>query len=126
MKSARLPLLTIRQWIFENADARPQIGPISEEIRWGQASYLTHKTGAGSALRLDRWQQDRIGLFFPCKTQLGNRFAAEYDGVLRIRKNRVISLQPDEILPESALRHCIALALTYHLWKDECKVWERL
>ena len=114
----RQPLLTMRDWIFEASNENPQIGPISEEIRWGQPSYLTRITKAGTSVRLDRWHDAHIGLFFHCQSRLGDQFQALYGDKLTIVRHRLIRLDPDAPLPETILRHCIKLALTYHSAKQ--------
>jgi hypothetical protein len=40
-----------------------------------------------------------------------------YPTELRYGGNRSILLNAEDDLPEAALRHCVALALTYHLKK---------
>jgi hypothetical protein len=41
-------------------------------------------------------------------------FRNAYPETLRYEGNRAIILRADDALPEEPLRHCIALALTYH------------
>ena len=59
---------------------------------------------------------DRYAVYFHCQTDLVETFRELYPE-LRYGGNRSILLNLKERLPEAALRHCVALALTYHLNK---------
>ena len=56
-------------------------------------------------------------MYFHCLTTLVATFRELYPDELSFEGNRAIIFSEDEALPEDALRHCIALALTYHLNK---------
>ena len=58
----------------------------------------------------------RYAVYFHCQTDLVETFRELYPE-LRYGGNRSILLDAGEKLPEAALRHCIALALTYHARK---------
>jgi hypothetical protein len=58
----------------------------------------------------------RYAVYFHCQTDLVETFRELYPD-LRYGDNRSILLDAGEKLPEKALRHCIGLALTYHLRK---------
>ena len=55
-------------------------------------------------------------VYFHCQTDLVETFRELYPE-LRYGGNRSILLDAGEKLPEAALRHCVALALTYHVRK---------
>jgi hypothetical protein len=55
-------------------------------------------------------------VYFHCQTNLVETFRELYPE-LRYSGNRAILLDAKEKLPEAALGHCVALALTYHLRK---------
>jgi hypothetical protein len=55
-------------------------------------------------------------VYFHCQTNLVETFLELYPNLV-YGGNRCILLDATEALPEAALRHCVALALTYHLNK---------
>lgn len=115
---ARSKLLALRKLIFDTAQATEGVGTIEETLKWGQPSYLTAETGSGSTIRIDRVKSadHQVALFFHCQTDLVATFRELYPE-LSYSGNRAILLDTDKKLPEAKLRHCIALALTYHLRK---------
>jgi len=54
---------------------------------------------------------------FHCQTDLIETFRELYPRELSYGGNRSILLNAEDDVPEPALRHCVALALTYHLNK---------
>ena len=117
-KSIKTRLLALRRLIFETAKATPGVGALEETLKWGQPSYLTSETRSGSTIRIDRVKtaDDRYAVYFHCQTNLVETFRELYPE-LSYGGNRSILLGTGEKLPEAALRHCVALALTYHLRK---------
>jgi hypothetical protein len=111
----RSKLLALRRLIFDTARATKGVGARQETLKWGQPSYLTPETKSGSTIRIDRDKSapNRYAIYFHCRTDLVELYPTElsFDG------NRSILLDAGEKLPESALPHCVALALTYHLNK---------
>ena len=112
-------LLEVRAMIFDMAARTAGVGPIEETLKWGQPSYLTPATRSGSTIRIDQIKNapGKFGIYFHCQTSLVDSFRSQYSDQLRFEGNRSIVLDAAEPLPESALRHCIAMALTYHLRK---------
>lgn len=112
-------LRALRQMILETAQETPGVGPIHEDLRWGQACFLTQATGSGSTIRIDGNRNDRkkFAIFFHCQTGLVDQFREIYGNELTFVGDRAIELCTDDPLPEKALKHCIALALTHHLRK---------
>ncbi|HEY4972830.1 MAG TPA: DUF1801 domain-containing protein [Steroidobacteraceae bacterium] len=112
-------LLVLRRLIFETAEATAGVGALQETLKWGQPSYLTNQTKSGSTIRIDQVKgaPSRYALFFHCQTDLVESFRERYPRELSYGGNRSILLDTGHELPETALRHCIALALTYHLNK---------
>ena len=111
-------LLALRRLILDTAKAAKGVGPLEETLKWGQPSYLTTATKSGSTVRIDRVKAapDQVAIYFHCQTDLVATFRELYPE-LRYGGNRSILLGADDKLPEAALRHCVALALTYHLRK---------
>jgi hypothetical protein len=115
---AKAKLLALRRLILDTAKATKGVGAIEETLKWGQPSYLTTQTGSGSTIRIDRVKSadDQVAIFFHCQTDLVATFRELYPQ-LHYSGNRAILLDAGSKLPEAALRHCVALALTYHLRK---------
>lgn len=111
----RAKLLALRRLIFDTAKATRGVGALEETLKWGQPSYLTPETGSGSTVRIDQVKPaaDQVAVYFHCQTNLVETFRELYPD-LSYSGNRAILLDVAAKLPEPALRHCVALALTYH------------
>ena len=111
-------LLALRRLIFDTAKATSGVGTLEEALKWGQPSYLTTESKSGSTIRIDqvKAQAGQYAVYFHCQTDLVETFRELYPK-LRYGGNRSILLDASEKLPEAALRHCVALALTYHARK---------
>jgi len=111
-------LLALRRLIFDTADTTKGVGALEEALKWGQPSYLTAESKSGSTIRIDQVKAEagRYAVYFHCQTDLVETFRELYPE-LRYGGNRSILLEAGEKLPEKALRHCVALALTYHARK---------
>ena len=118
-KTLKKELMHLRRLIFETASATEGVGEVEEALRWGQPSYLTSKTKSGSMIRIDRVKskQRQYAMFFHCQTTLVATFKELYPHELRYGGIRSIIFNEGDELPEEELRHCISLALTYHLVK---------
>lgn len=88
--------------------------PVPEEtLKWGEPSYLVKK---GSTVRIG-WSDkspDDIGLYFNCQSSLVETFKELYADELRFSGNRAIVFGQGEKIPVAIVKHCVALALTYH------------
>jgi hypothetical protein len=117
-KPLQTKLLALRRLILDTARMTKGVGAIEETLKWGQPSYLTTSTKSGSTVRIDRIKSpaDRYAVFFHCQTDLVATFRELYPE-LNYGGNRSILLSADDKLPEAELRHCVGLALTYHLRK---------
>ena len=58
--------------------------------------------------------RERYALYVHCQTTLVSTFRELYRDALTFGGNRSILMDADAPLPKEPLRHCIALALTYH------------
>ena len=116
-KPVRAKLLALRRLIFDTAKATNGVGPLEEALKWGQPSYLTSKTGSGSTIRIDQVKSvaNQYAVYFHCQTDLVATFRELYPREFRYGGNRSILFNADDVIDEPALRHCLALALTYHL-----------
>lgn len=117
----RKRLLELRQLIFETAAATDGVGTIEETLKWGEPSYLTVGPKSGTTIRIDRHKSGdgRYALFVPCSTNLIETFRERYGARLTFEGNRAVVLDAADPLPTDELRHCIALALTYHVRKRQ-------
>jgi hypothetical protein len=112
-------LLALRRLIFDTAKTTTGVGRLEETLKWGQPSYLTPETKSGSTIRIDQIKSaaNQYAVFFHCQTDLVETFRELYPTEFSYGGNRCIILDAKQKLPEPALRHCVALALTYHLNK---------
>jgi hypothetical protein len=112
-------LLALRRLIFDTAKTTTGVGALEETLKWGQPSYLTPETKSGSTIRIDQVKSaaNQYAVYFHCQTDLVETFRELYPTEFSYQGNRCILLDAREKLPEPALRHCVTLALTYHLNK---------
>lgn len=114
--SVRDRLLQVRALIFETAGEQDGVGRVQETLKRGQPAYLTPDTGSGSMVRIDavKGEPGAFAVYFHCRTDLVETFRRLYPGRFTFEGNRALQLNADADLPEAELKHCIALALTYH------------
>ena len=106
-------MMDLRQLIIDTASETEGVTALEETLKWGEPSYLTK---GGSTIRFD-WKPskpDEYALYFNCKSKLVDTFKELYRGELTFDGNRAIVLKASEGIPADELKHCIALALTYH------------
>jgi hypothetical protein len=118
-KPLKAKLLALRRLIFETARTTKGVGRLQETLKWGQPSYLTPETKSGSTIRIDQLKPatNRYAVYFHCQTDLVETFRELYPTEFSYGGNRSILLSAENAIPKRALRHCVALALTYHLNK---------
>ncbi|MCG9599190.1 DUF1801 domain-containing protein [Vibrio sp. Isolate25] len=115
-ENVRLRLEELRNLVFQIA-SELELGEINESLKWGEPSYSV-KTG--SPLRMD-WKlksPNNYYLFFNCQTKLVDTFRELYGAVLEFQGNRAIVLSLSKPLPETAIKSCLELALTYQQRKN--------
>jgi hypothetical protein len=109
-------LMRLRTLILDTAAATEGVGPLEETLKWGQVSYLTSTSGSGTTVRIDRDKATgRPAIYVNCQTDLLSRYRTLYPEGFSYDGERGVVL--DEAPDETALRHMIALALTYHASK---------
>ena len=94
-----------------------ELGEVEESLKWGEPSYSV-KTG--SPLRMD-WKlksPNNYYLFFNCQTKLVDTFRELFGEKLEFDGNRAIVLSLSEPLPETTIKQCLELALTYQQRKN--------
>jgi hypothetical protein len=113
----RQKLLFLRQLIFEAALATNGVGALEETVKWGQPSYVPVQTGIGSPIRIGpvKSAPAQYAMYFHCRTHLAATFRELYPNEFKFGGNRSILFDSDDEVPDQALRHCVSLALTYHL-----------
>lgn len=111
-------LLALRKLILDTARTTKGVGAIAEALKWGQPSYLTTESKSGSTIRIDQVKAvpGQYAVYFHCQTNLVETFRELYPD-LKYSGNRAILLNARDKLPRAELRHCVGLALTYHLRK---------
>ena len=100
---ARQGLLTLRRLVFETAADLPQVGVITETLRWGQPSYITEQTKSGTPIRLGVPKAGGFALYVHCQSRVIPEFLEKYPAWDRVDGTRAVLFQtPSEIEP---LRH---------------------
>ena len=122
-RPVRTKLMQLRKLIFDTAATTDGVGALQEALKWGQPSYLTPETKSGSTIRIDATKDGsgRYALYFNCNSSLVESFRARYRDRLTFQSNRAIVFDADGDFPVEAVRHCIAMALTYHVAKARGK-----
>ena len=112
----REKLLQLRHLIFTTASETEGVGDLIETLKWRQPAYLTENPKGGTTIRIDavKGQANCFAMYFHCQTTLISTFREMYGDTLTFQDNRGIVFTADEEIPKVAVKHCIALALTYH------------
>ncbi len=113
MRSSALSEALLRRLIAE-AGAASGAGKIVESVKWGQPSFAPARPRVGSSVRIEHRANGDMALMFICHTGLVDRFREIYGDRLRFEGNRAIVLEVSGAMPQEELRHCIAMAFTYH------------
>ncbi|MBE0578552.1 MAG: DUF1801 domain-containing protein [Devosia sp.] len=109
-------LMQLRALIYETAAATEGVGALEETLKWGEVSYLTTESGSGTTVRIGRDKRSgRPTVFVNCQTDLLSRYRTLYPDRFGYDGDRGVIL--GEAPDEAALKHMIALALTYHARK---------
>lgn len=104
-------LLALRGTILAVAAETKGVGPLQETLKWGQVSYLPERSG--TTIRIDRDKKTgQAALYVSCNTNLLERYRTLYPDTFAYDGKRGVIL--GESFDEAALRHIIAMALTYH------------
>ncbi len=115
-RTPRTRLLQLRGLILDVAATTTGVGELEETLRWSEPSYLTTRSRSGSMLRI-HWKPadgEHCRIYVHCQTNLVATFRALYPTELVYEGNRAVLVPLRGSIPVDALRHCIALALTYH------------
>jgi len=111
-------LLQLRQLIFNTAVTLEVTGGLEETLKWNQPSYLT-QSKSGTTIRIDQDKsvKGQFALYVHCQTSLIETFRVLFPDTFTFSGNRALLFNVSDSLPEKELRHCIEMALTYHINK---------
>lgn len=117
-KAARL--WALRRLVFDVAARTPDVGPLTETLKWGEPAYLTQATRAGSTLRIGpiRGHEDCVAIFVNCRTVLADTFRARFGDHLHVVGDRAVQVGLSGPL-DDALSEVVALTLTYNRWRNK-------
>lgn len=112
-------LLSVREMIFEVAKETQGVGKLQETLKWGEPAYVTSESGSGSTIRIDqrRGSKGQYAIYFHCQTTLVDTFRTLFPDTFTFEGNRAIVFREEQAVPKRERRHCIYMALTYHLQK---------
>lgn len=115
----RAALLALRGLILETAAETPEVGSLVETLKWGEPAYLPARARVGTTVRISalKGSADGYAMYVNCKTSLLESYRHLYPDTFGFEGQRAVVLSTKRPVPEAALKHCIALALTYHLAK---------
>jgi hypothetical protein len=118
-KAIQVGLRRLRTLIFDTAANTDGVGELEETLKWGQPSYLTASSGSGTTIRIDALKNEpgKYAMYVHCQTDLVAQFRNLYPHTFQYEGNRGLVFRTGQNVSEPALRHFIALALTYHLKK---------
>jgi NADPH-dependent ferric siderophore reductase len=111
----RAALLQLRSLVFQVASEDDRIGPLVEELKWGQPSIRPKRAKVGTPMRLGRAKTGQIALFVHCQTSVISEFRAVFPDRFHFDGNRAVLLDPGVPVPVEDLRPLLQGALTYHL-----------
>jgi hypothetical protein len=116
-RDVRADLLDLRELIFRTGSKTEGVGTLVETLKWGQPAYLPSRPKIGTTVRIDALgdRKSRYAMFVHCQTTLISSFRTLYPHVFVFEGSRAVLFTHGEELPHEALKHCIAMALTYHL-----------
>lgn len=116
-------MMFLRQLIFDTASEIEEVGELEETLKWGEPSYLTSKSKSGSTIRI-HWKENmgkKYAMYFICSTNLVSTFRELYPKDFIYEGNRALFFDVKDEVPIEKLKHCIEMALTYHLKKNILK-----
>ena len=117
-EKAQARIRELRRLILSPAAAIPDVGPVTETLKWGEPAYLTEQSKSGSTIRI-AWKEkspEQYAMFLNCQTTLVDTYRTLFPE-LNFEGNRAVLFDINSELPEASARRCIELALTYHLAK---------
>ncbi|VAV88280.1 hypothetical protein MNBD_ALPHA04-40, partial [hydrothermal vent metagenome] len=88
-----------------------------ETLKWGEPAFLTSATKSGTTIRINRHKKSdsQYAMYVNCRTDLVARYKDLYADCLNFEGSRAILFDVERELPVDPVKHCIFMALTYHL-----------
>ena len=110
----RAALLALRHLILQVA-AESDI-ELTETLKWGEPAYLPARPRTGTTIRINalRGSADGYAMYVNCKTSLLESYRHLYPDAFTFEHQRALIFRTGQSPPKAALKHCIAMALTYH------------
>ena len=112
-KSVQQQLFHLRELVLTAASEINGLENLEETLKWGEPSYLTKY---GSTVRMD-WKEknpEQFAIYFKCTSSLVSTFKTIYKDKFKFEGNRAIVFKLNDKIPDTQLKHCISMALTYH------------
>lgn len=112
-ETVKKQLLHLRALVLNTTSEIDGLEKLEETLKWGEPSYLTKY---GSTVRMD-WKEknpDQIAIYFKCTSKLVETFKTVYKDKFNYESKRAIVFKLNDEIPETELKHCISMALTYH------------
>lgn len=111
----RAALMELRRLILETA-VEANVGDVVETLKWGQPAYLPARPRTGTTIRIDavKGLADRYAMYVNCKTTLMDSYRLLYPDIFEFEGQRAVMFSTGLAPAKVALKHCIAMALTYH------------
>jgi len=108
--------MRLRQHILDTAAETASVGELVETLKWREPAYLPRKTGVGTTIRINalKGSQECYAMYVHCQTTLIESFRRHYPKNFSYQGNRAVLFKLGDEIPEKPLKHCIAMALTYH------------
>ena len=115
-KPVKAKLLALRRLIFDTAktDSGRRRAGGNPEMGTAELSHAGDQERQHDPDRPGEIGRRRYAVYFHCQTDLVETFRELYPTEFNYGGNRSILLDADRDSSETALRHCVALALTYH------------
>lgn len=107
----------LRSLIFETARETEGVGELAESLKWGEPSFAPARPRIGSPVRLAIRDEDTVAMLFICHTHLVGRFREIYPDTFTFEGDRALVFRAGDTLALEEAKHCIAMALTWHLRK---------
>ncbi|MEM9741096.1 MAG: DUF1801 domain-containing protein [Pseudomonadota bacterium] len=109
----------LRRLLYTTAHQRCDLGGVDEGLRWGEPAFLPRKPNRGTTLRvaLKATTPEHLGVYFSCQSRMISTLRTLYPD-FDYEGNRALLIPLSGRLPRKEISHCIALAFTYHSWKN--------
>ena len=109
-------LASLRELLFDVASGIPEIGGLTETLKWGEPSYLPVRPRVGTTVRIASAGASgrRYGLYVHCRTTLIPSLRDRHADLFVYDGNRGVMFDVDDRVPTAELRELVAAAFTYH------------